>query len=133
MDRLQMKLNRFMQGRYGADELNLTLLVLVFVLDMAGIITGNDLLPGISLLVMAAAVFRSLSKNIIARAKENRIFLEKTVIPRRFVKAFILGRKDQQNRYYLCPSCHKICRVPKGKGKVSVHCPVCGTVFDRKS
>ena len=56
------------------------------------------------------------------RYQENRKFLQ------------IVGRlKDRQNRYFDCPKCHQLVRVPRGKGKISIPCRNCGTVFQEKT
>ena len=56
------------------------------------------------------------------RSKENRKFLQ------------IVGRlKDRQNRYFDCPKCHQLVRVPRGKGKISITCPRCREKFIRKT
>ena len=133
MNRMRLKLMRFMQGRYGTDELNLVLLILAFAVDLTGMFSGISALMLVSSLILGIVLFRTLSRNSSRRAAENRFWQEKTRVPRRFFKTLLLGRKDRAHRYYLCPSCRTICRVPKGRGKLSIHCPSCGTSFDRKS
>ena len=36
-------------------------------------------------------------------------------------------------RYFSCPHCRQQVRVPKGRGKISITCPKCGTQFIKKS
>ena len=124
---------RFMRDRYGYDELNYTMFAGALIADIAGLITGVPACMAASLVLLGLVIFRALSKNRVKRLGENRVFLEKTTVPRRLFKAWVLGRKDREHRYYLCPKCHQICRVPKGRGEVSVHCPTCGMEFTRRS
>ena len=41
--------------------------------------------------------------------------------------------KDRKNRYYLCPRCRQTVRVPRGKGKIVITCPKCGSEIHGKS
>ena len=48
------------------------------------------------------------------------------------------GLKDQwANRklyhYYRCPQCRQKLRVPRGRGRIQISCPRCGTQFIKKS
>ena len=134
MNKLQTKIIRFMNGRYGkADDLNVTFVISSLVLILLANVLKTPVLSLLGFILLVLADYRMFSKNIVKRVNENRIFREKTVVLRRFFKARSVGFKDSSSRYYLCPSCHQICRVPKGKGKVDVRCPKCGTSFSRKS
>ena len=35
--------------------------------------------------------------------------------------------------YYRCPQCHQKLRVPRGRGRIQISCPRCGTQFIKKS
>ena len=41
--------------------------------------------------------------------------------------------KDREHRYFKCPSCGQQMRVPRGKGRITVHCRSCGATFEEKS
>ena len=41
--------------------------------------------------------------------------------------------KDRQHRYFDCPKCHQMVRVPRGKGKISITCPRCREKFVKKT
>ena len=123
--KLRIAINRFMQGRYGQDRLNSTMLWVSVVLAILSII-----LPGILRLVltllaytlMGIAIFRALSHNTYKRYRENRWFLLQ------------LDRlKDREHRYFDCPKCRQMVRVPRGKGKISITCPWCREKFVKKT
>lgn len=124
-------IRRFMWGRYGTDQLNLFLLIVAVVLCLISFIFTR---LGAVMMIVGAVVnllaygvliwylFRSLSRNITARQRENRRFL--TLRSR---------LTDRQNRYYRCPNCGQTVRVPRGRGKICIKCPMCSEKFVRKS
>lgn len=123
---LSARMQRFMAGRYGTDRLNMTILSAGLVACLispffknAGI---NLLFTAISYGLMIWAIYRSLSRNTYARYQENRKFLQ-----------FFDRLKDRQHRYYDCPKCRQVVRVPRGKGKIAITCPKCREKFIRKT
>ncbi len=126
---------RFMYGRYGSDELNFALLIAAVAISLINLTLSRFLggsfvyarivSPILYLLILGLLGFslaRSLSRNIYARQKENRWFR------RQWARI-----RDRNNRYYRCPKCSQTVRVPKGKGKISIHCPKCGEKFIKKT
>ena len=126
---------RFMYGRYGSDELNIGLLVTAVIVSLlhsiltlflgSSRIFATIVSPLLYLLVLALLgfdLFRTFSRNIYARQKENRWF--------RQVWTRI---KDRKNRYFRCPKCRQMVRVPRKKGRISIRCPKCGEKFIRKT
>ena len=82
----------------------------------------NLLLVVLSYGLMIWAIFRTLSLNTYKRYQENRKFLQ------------VINRlKDRRNRYFDCPKCRQMVRVPRGKGKISITCPRCHEKFIRKT
>ena len=131
--KLQEKLARFLYGRYGTDELNLAILVLALLISLTAAIVRLPLLSCVSLGLLIYVNYRAFSRQIAKRAAENRAWRKATVVPRRTIKAFRMGWKDHDHVYRLCPKCHQICRLPKGKGRIEVHCPSCKEGFEVKS
>ena len=119
-------LARFMHGRYGTDRLNMVILCAGLA---ASLLSTWIKIPAVSLVLWALsyglmiwAIFRSLSRNTYKRYQENRKFLQ------------LVGRaKDRNNRYFDCPKCRQLVRVPRGKGKISITCPRCKEKFIRKT
>ena len=129
--RLLDKINRFMYGRYGTDQLFYALLVLFLALNLLGNLFR---LPFLWLFSYAAAIFalvRYLSKNIYKRREENRRFL---ALGDKVKSAFRLLRDRFRDRkvcrYRKCKFCRAILRLPIKRGKHSVKCPCCGKSFD---
>ena len=117
---------RFMQGRYGNDKLNMTILwsgVLACVISMVlPWPKGKVLFSALSYVCMFWAIFRGLSRNTYKRYQENRKYL-----------CFIEKVKDREHRHYNCPRCRQPVRVPRGKGKIAITCPKCREKFIRKT
>ena len=88
----------------------------------------------LSLATLVYTYYRMFSRNIYIRASENQNFLNKTANIRRKInnqKSIFKQRKVY--RIYKCPTCKQKVRVPKGKGKISIHCPKCDTYFIKRS
>lgn len=121
--RLGDGLRRFMYGRYGADKLNYVLLWSGVILSLlSSFVKSMAFLVLVSYALVFWAIFRMLSRNIVARQHEAAAF-------GRFAKFFT----DRRNRYYACPSCGQTVRVPRGKGRISIKCPRCGQRFEKKT
>ena len=124
--RLSAGLQNFMAGRYGTDKLNMLILSVGLAVSLLSVFVQyapvNLLLVVLSYGLMIWAIFRTLSRNTYRRYQENRRFLQ------------IVGRvKDRNNRYFDCPKCRQMVRVPRGKGKISISCPRCHEKFIRKT
>ena len=49
------------------------------------------------------------------------------------VDFFKRKRKDKTHKYYKCPTCKQVVRVPKGRGKIEINCPKCHTKFIKRT
>lgn len=131
---MKEKFIRFMTGRNGMDQLGqLSLMVAVFLMVIS-LISRNDLWYIIAIVILVWGYFRTFSKNIQKRYQENQIYLKY----HNKVKGWFLKQKSyfvqrKTHHIYSCPSCRQKIRIPKGKGKISIHCPKCGTDFIKKS
>lgn len=126
-------LQRFMSGRYGNDQFsNFLCIVSLACLLLGMFVSGILYYVGLGLLVWC--YFRMLSRNIQKRYAENQWYLSKRAVVARWFAARKLRfsqRKDYH--YYRCPQCHQELRVPRGRGRISISCPKCGTTFIKKS
>ena len=124
--KLSAYLRNFMAGRYGTDRLNMAILCVGLVASLLSVLIKfapvNLVLFVLSYGMMFWAIFRTLSRNTYKRYQENRKFLQLT------------GRmKDREHRYFDCPKCRQMVRVPRGKGKISITCPRCREKFVKKT
>ena len=124
--RLSAGLRSFMAGRYGTDRLNMVILCTGLFCSLLSVwvkaMPANIIFWALSYGLMIWAIFRTLSRNTYRRYQENRTFLQ-----------FFTRLKDRQNRYFDCPKCRQLVRVPRGKGKIAITCPRCKEKFIRKT
>ena len=131
---MREKFRRFMIGRYGTDGLNQFLSILSLVLILLALLTKSSFLTLLGMIPLVFCYYRSLSRNISKRTEENYQFY--AVKDR--ITGKVNGLKDQwANRklyhYYRCPQCRQKLRVPRGRGRIQISCPRCGTQFIKKS
>ena len=124
--RVSMALRNFMAGRYGTDRLNMAILGAGLVASLLSVMIRvaplNLIFWALSYGLMIWAIFRTLSRNTYKRYQENRKFLQ------------VFDRlKDRQHRYFDCPKCRQMVRVPRGKGKIAITCPRSREKFVRKT
>lgn len=130
---MKEKLYRFMQGRYGSDQLNKFLMIVILVFMVLSLfIDGPFYLLG--MIGIVYVYFRMFSKNIYKRSAENSAYLKYEYKVRQWWKTL---KRDMQQRkthhIYRCPSCKQKIRIPKGKGKIEIRCPKCSHTFIKRS
>lgn len=131
---MKEKLRRFMVGRYGVDQLNRFLIVFSMALLVIDLFTRHFLLSFVSMAVLMFCYYRMFSKNIGKRYEENAQFLKLQFQVQDFFKRQKFKLTDGRTHHiYKCPKCSQKIRVPRGKGKIRIHCPKCGTDFIKKS
>ena len=134
MGKFTNKLARFFYGRYGNDTLNKVLtgiylvwlitfsILNIFIRTLAFTLIGW----GLTLILFIWILFRTMSRNIYARRREND----------KFCGFFRLKRNKFRDRkthvYRKCKKCKAVLRLPKAKGKHFVNCPKCHSRFQVK-
>lgn len=123
-------LRRVMMGRYGNDTLNNALLIGSVVLILLDRLTRLQLFWIVAFAMLVLCYLRMFSRNIARRYAENEKFLTIWNPLRARLMAALDGVRDcKTHRHYKCPSCGQKLRVPRGKGKISISCPKCGSGF----
>lgn len=129
-ENLSYKLQRWMYGRYGYDELSKFLNITAIICLILSIFVPFAYTVGLVLMVWS--MFRTYSKNAPNRLKERDVYLRVTGKIRQFFKVRKnMWRERNTHRYYKCPGCKVHVRVPKGKGKIEISCPKCKTKIIR--
>lgn len=131
---MREKFRRFMAGRYGSDALNQFLSVLCLVCLVVAMISRIRLFYYLGLAVLIYMYYRMFSRDISRRTAENYKFYTL----KNDLAGWWKGRRARwdgrrQYRYYTCPQCRQKLRVPRGRGRIQISCPRCGTQFIKKS
>ena len=134
---MRERLIRFMTGRNGADNLSRAVSVVVIVLLVVSLLFHGDAARALWILAVLGMVyvyFRMFSRNVYKRRDENAKYLRATAGVRTYFRG-LRERWSQRRDYkfFRCPSCHTLLRVPKGKGKIKVVCRKCGNSFIKKT
>ena len=88
--------------------------------------TAHAAVASVALVLTLWVVFRMFSRNLQRRRAENAWFLTKFVYPvQRRRSTGRQQRMDKDHKYFTCPNCRTVCRVPRGKGKIVITCPKC--------
>ena len=150
-------MQNFMNGRHGVDELSTALGGLSMVLALIGSIFSVSFLGWIALIIVIFALVRAFMPESPARDHENQVFLDAiSKVP--FLSGFASGSRPRgkqsaaaadferkkrtaqkmwDNRkttmYFKCKNCGQILSVPRGKGRIRITCPRCGTKVEKKS
>ena len=133
-DKFRAAVSRFMSGRYGSDQLNLTMVIGALIVTTIGSLTGVYFLTLAADALLLLAIFRIFSKDRYRRAHENQVYLEKTQKVRRAATEWVNRVKNSRKyHYYTCPKCKQRLRVPRGVGNITITCKQCGTKFDKKA
>ncbi len=136
---MREKIQRFMAGRYGADEFGKALNIAALVCIVASMLfmwvpALNIVLSWGGLGLIIYTWFRMFSKNIQKRYDENQRY--RTFRYRMVTKWDAWKRQFAQRgeyRFFKCPDCRQKVRVPRGRGKICITCPRCKKEFIKKS
>lgn len=131
---MRERFRRFMAGRYGTDALNQFLSIVSIVLLLVALLTRVNLFTWVGMGVLIWCYYRTFSRNIPKRTEENYKFYTL----KQQLEGKVCSLKEQwANRklyhYYRCPQCRQKLRVPRGRGRIQISCPRCGTQFIKKS
>ena len=133
-DKFRAAVSRFMSGRYGSDQLNLTMVIGALIVTTIGSLSGVYFLTLAADALLLLAIFRMFSKDRYRRAHENQVYLEKKQKVRRAATEWVNRVKNSRKyHYYTCPKCKQRLRVPRGVGNITITCKQCGTKFDKKA
>ena len=122
------KLQRFMMGRYGIDEVYKFLFVIYMLLFLLGLFVKWEILTYLEVIVVVIMFYRVFSKNIFSRKKEEKLYLQ---LKKKVSKPFYNIKRNFLDRdYYVYKKCHNCGKtlklpLPPKRGIQKVKCPSC--------
>ena len=131
---LGSKMQSFMYGRYGYDELSQFLSKTALLCVIVGLFAYPGFFCGLAMALYLVTMFRMYSKNIMKRKQERDAYLRRTQSLRDWRALQKRKFNDRKtHKFYRCSQCKTSLRVPKGKGKIKIHCPKCGAEIVKKT
>lgn len=131
---MKEKFMRFMQGRYGADNLCRFLSGVCMVFLVISLFSRHQIWFLLALAALIYNYFRMFSRNIGKRYAENQKYLAMTAaIRKNFAKKKNEMAQRKTHHIYKCPGCGQKIRVPKGRGRIEIRCPKCSQTFVKNS
>lgn len=132
------KFNKFMQGRYGTDQLaqftiGASLLFIILSMFFRRYAVGQ-IFDLVGILGIVYTYYRIFSRNVQKRYEENQKYLaavQKLRMRLNREKSIMTQRKT--HHIYTCPGCGQKIRIPRGKGKIEIECPKCHVKFIKRS
>ena len=130
----QRRLMEWLRGRQGPDDLAVFSVNLAIVIVLVNVFARTGWLGWVGLALVAYAMFRIQSRNLGARARENKAFLRALGPARPWVQNPRAAWAElRAYKHVRCSSCRQRVRVPRGKGRLRVTCPRCKTKFEVRS
>ena len=131
---MREKLSRFMAGRYGMDQLSRAISYAALVLILVNLFLHSMVLYVVGLALLVYVYFRTFSRKLEKRRRENAWYLRRSYAVTNGVKNWFDRLKQSRDyAFFRCPSCRAMLRVPRGKGKLRVTCRKCGNSFERRT
>ena len=133
-NKCKQSIRKLMQGRNGADELSFTLLIAALIFTLLSSVFPGIVFQLLSMIVYVLCIFRMFSRNTVRRAAENRKYLELRWKWRTGIKqAWVRLKNLRKYKYFKCPECHALLRLPRKVGEVTVTCGKCKHSFKKKA
>lgn len=124
---MKYKLQAFFASRNGLDDLAKVILwsslIVMLLSSFIGVSWLRVIVYYVSLAALCYSYFRVFSRRSDKLAAQNARY----VTWRRYRKMRFQQRKT--HRFYRCPKCRQVLRVPKGSGKIKITCTGCGEQF----
>lgn len=137
---MRERLGRIFQGRHGMDELSKALfwcglLCMVLSILTTGLINNvlSSIFSWLGLFQIIFGFFRAFSRKLSERDGENRAYILWRQQQRKKLDDFKERRRQSKDfKFFKCPGCRTMMRVPRGKGKLHIKCK-CGYTMYRRT
>ena len=133
-EKIKNGLRRFMEGRSGPDELCFAILIFALVLMLVSSFFASWTLNLIALAAYVWLIFRMFSRNVEKRYAENQKYLLlRSTLKTKCSQGFVRLKNIRKYKYFKCPECHTLLRLPRKVGEVTVTCGKCRHSFKQKA
>lgn len=134
LSKINLAIQRTMYGRYGMDELSRTASILSLILMVLSWMPRLHFLYFPAMLILLWIIFRCYSRNFYKRNAERSAYLHAEAKAKGWI-SFYKRKHAERNthRYFRCKKCKTFIRTRKGRGKILLTCPKCGTESIRKT
>lgn len=133
MGKFRDRVQRFFYGRNGNDKLNNFIFFLYIVSFIVYLFVQHYSVLIVSSILLVLYIYRTLSKKLYTRQKENAVYIKITnAIKRPFLRFFHRIRDRKTHVYKRCPNCKRVLKLRKVKGEHTVKCPICANLFNIK-
>lgn len=133
-EKIKSSLRSFMVGRNGPDELSFAILIFALVLLLVSSFFASWVLNLLGLASYVWIIFRIFSRNVEKRSAENQKYLQlRATFKTKCSQAFVRLKNIRKYKYFKCPECHTLLRLPRKVGEVTVTCGKCRHSFKQKA
>lgn len=128
---MKYKIAAFFANRNGLDDLSKVMiwssLIVLLISRFIPVAWLSSALYILSLAGIIYAYVRVFSKKLDKRQAENNAYLSWcNQLKQRW-------QQRKTHKFYRCPKCKTVLRVPRGKGKINITCRCCGEKFIKKT
>ncbi len=130
------KIQQFMQGRYGFDELSRFLAIAGLILMLLSSVPYLRIMYFLAFALLIWPWFRGFSRNTYRRQMERSKYLTvKNKVKQPFLLYRNIWRDRRTHKYCKCPHCKATVRISKPeKGRtIAIDCPKCGQSFIKRT
>ena len=128
------RIRKFMVGRNGVDELSHVMVTTELVVVIISLFCTSTAISAISMTLAILTLFRIFSKNTEARQKENAKYVAwRRDFSTNASQAWNRLKNCRKYKYFKCPECHAMLRLPRKVGEVTVTCGKCKHQFKMKA
>ena len=128
------RLVRFMQGRYGPDQLGRFSLFAALGLYVLSLFPHCWFLNYVGLALLIWTMWRMFSRNTTRRYQENARYLAWTGKFRKgFSQARVRFKNRREYKYFRCPKCRSWLKPKRGAGEGTMTCGNCNHQFHAKA
>lgn len=128
---MKYKIAAFFANRNGMDDLSKVMiwgsLIILLTSQFIPVAWLSSAIYTLSLVVIIYAYVRVFSKKLDKRQAENNAYLSWLCQLKQ------CWQQRKTHKFYRCPKCKTVLRVPKGKGKINITCRSCGEKFIKKT